>query len=153
MTDREDNSRCSRITGRMVCECVSKKVSEAGAAHRQHTLIWFSVTSFGWESLAIAGLDGGKARVTYQVADNDLAISLDGWAGWSLDGILWAARSLCDTADWGSWGGWLASSACAATAAATASSSTSGTGVGHDLVQRLVDLGRHIDLSWSDCLW
>lgn len=84
--------------------------------------------------------------MTYEVADNDLAISLNGWAGWSLDGILWTARSLCNTADWSSWGGWLASSAWAVAAAATASSA-GGAGVGHDLVQRLVDLGRHVALS------
>ena len=129
-----------------------EKVSEAGAAHRQHTLIWFSVISFGCLLLAIAAQDRERARVTYQVANSNLAISLEGWASWSsLDGALSSASSLSDTADWGSWGGWLASTARAGVAAAS-TSSTDGSGVGHDLVQRLVDLGRQVVLDWSGYL-
>lgn len=81
--------------------------------------------------------------MTYQVADNDLAVSLGGWAGRSgLDGTLSSASRLCDTTDRGSRSGWLASTAATAVAVATLAG---GAGVGHDLVQRLVNLGRHID--------
>ena len=87
--------------------------------------------------------------MTYQVADNNLAVSLGSWAGRSgLDGTLNSASRLGNTTNWSSWSGWLASTTAAAVAVATLAGCAS---VGHDLVQRLVDLGRHFDVS-SDYL-
>ena len=88
--------------------------------------------------------------MTYQVADNNLAVSLSSWAGWSgLNRTLSSASRLGDTTDWGSWSCWLASTTAAAVAVTTLAG---GASVGHDLVKRLVDLGRHIDLCLSDYL-
>ena len=96
------------------------------------------------------GAFDGKGRMTYQVADNNLAVSLGSWASWSgLDGTLNSASRLGNTTNWSSWSGWLASTTTAAVAVSTLAG---GTSVGHDLVKRLVDLGRHFDMCRSDYL-
>lgn len=79
--------------------------------------------------------------MAYQVANNNLAVSLCGWAGWCFHGALCATGRLGDTSNWGSWGVWLAAGASAWSSATTASARA--WGVGHDLVKGLINLGRH----------
>lgn len=82
--------------------------------------------------------------IAWEVAGNDLGSALSSWSGWgdTLDDGLCGTGGLSDTSSWSSGGSWLAVAWAAATLGASVASRAS---VGHDLIEGLIDLGRHLE--------